>query len=96
MKEENEHFKVTRTVLLAQLLLESLDELKHTQYYKQDVKSSVNNLERKLERFLLKPNEHLVNGDAEETMMRLGRGFEFLLNQTLDNIYEADTMGKIR
>jgi hypothetical protein len=96
MKKENKHFKVTRTVLLAQLLLESLDEIKTTPYYKQDVKNSVNVLEKKLELFLSKPNKYLVNGEAEQTMMKLGRGFEFLLNQTLENIYEADPMEKIR
>ena len=42
---------------MAQLFLESLDDIKTTAYYKQDVRNLTNNLEKKLERFLSKPNE---------------------------------------
>lgn len=90
--KESEHFKVTRTILLAQLLLESLDDLKHTKYFKQDIKQSVNNTEKKLERFLKMPNTFLTDGEAEITMMKLSRGFEKLTNITLDEIYKADPL----
>lgn len=89
---EGQHRKVTKTILLAQLFLESIDDLKNTQYYKQDVKRATNNLEKKLERFLILPNQYLM-GEAEDVMMRLSRGAENILNQTLEDIYEQDSMG---
>jgi len=89
---EGQHRKVTKTILLAQLFLESIDDLKDTQYYRQDVKSATNNLEKKLERFLILPNKYLM-GEAEDVMMRLSRGAENILNQTLEDIYEQDSMG---
>lgn len=89
---EGQHRKVTKTILLAQLFLESIDDLKNTQYYKQDVKYATNNLEKKLERFLILPNQYLM-GEAEDVMMRLSRGAENMLNQTLENIYEQDSLG---
>lgn len=89
---EGQHRKVTKTILLAQLFLESIDDLKTTQYYKQDVKRATNNLEKKLERFLILPNQYLM-GEAEDIMMRLSRGAENILNQTLEDIYEQDSLG---
>lgn len=89
---EGQHRKVTKTILLAQLFLESIDDLKNTQYYKQDVKRATNNLEKKLERFLILPNQYLM-GEAEDIMMRLSRGAENILNQTLEDIYEQDSLG---
>ncbi len=89
---ERQHRKVTKTILLAQLFLESIDDLKTTQYYKQDVKRATNNLEKKLEQFLILPNQYLM-GEAEDVMMRLSRGAENILNQTLEDIYEQDSMG---
>ena len=89
---ERQHRKVTKTILLAQLFLESIDDLKTTQYYKQDVKRAANNLEKKLEQFLILPNQYLM-GEAEDVMMRLSRGAENILNQTLEDIYEQDSMG---
>ena len=89
---ERQHRKVTKTILLAQLFLESIDDLKTTQYYKQDVKRATNNLEKKLEQFLILPNQYLM-GEAEDVMMRLSRGAENILNQTLEDIYEQDSLG---
>lgn len=92
-RSKEHHLKVTRCVLMAQLFLESLDDIKTTAYYKQDVRNLTNNLEKKLERFLSKPNEYLIDGEAEQVMMKLGRGFEKLTNLTLDEIYENDPLG---
>lgn len=92
-RSKEHHLKVTRCVLMAQLFLESLDDIKTTAYYKQDVRNLTNNLEKKLERFLTKPNEYLIDGEAEQVMMKLGRGFEKLTNLTLDEIYENDPLG---
>jgi hypothetical protein len=92
-RSKEHHLKVTRCVLMAQLFLESLDDIKTTAYYKQDVRNLTNNLEKKLERFLSKPNEYLIEGEAEQVMMKLGRGFEKLTNLTLDEIYENDPLG---
>lgn len=92
-RSKEHHLKVTRCVLMAQLFLESLDDIKTTQYYKQDVRNLTNNLEKKLERFLSMPNQYMLDGEAEQVMMKLGRGFEKLTNLTLDEIYENDPMG---
>ena len=91
-RSKEHHLKVTRCVLMAQLFLESLDDIKTTQYYKQDVRNLTNNLEKKLERFLSMPNQYMLDGEAEQVMMKLGRGFEKLTNLTLDEIYESDPM----
>lgn len=92
-RSKEHHLKVTRCVLMAQLFLESLDDIKTTHYYKQDVKKLTNNLEKKLERFLSMPNQYMIDGEAEQVMMKLGRGFEKLTNLTLDEIYKSDPMG---
>ena len=92
-RSREHHLKVTRCVLMAQLFLESLDDIKTTQYYKQDVRNLTNNLEKKLEKFLSMPNQYMLDGEAEQVMMKLGRGFEKLTNLTLDEIYENDSMG---
>lgn len=92
-RSREHHLKVTRCVLMAQLFLESLDDIKTTQYYKQDVRNLTNNLEKKLEKFLSMPNQYMIDGEAEQVMMKLGRGFEKLTNLTLDEIYENDPMG---
>ena len=92
-RSREHHLKVTRCVLMAQLFLESLDDIKTTQYYKQDVRNLTNNLEKKLEKFLSMPNRYMLDGEAEQVMMKLGRGFEKLTNLTLDEIYENDPMG---
>lgn len=93
-RSKEHHLKVTRCVLMAQLFLESLDDIKTTAYYKQDIKKATNSLEKKLERFLRMPNEYLLDGEAEDTMMKLGRGFEKLTEMTLDQIYTADPLEK--
>ena len=85
-RSREHHLKVTRCVLMAQLFLESLDDIKTTQYYKQDVRNLTNNLEKKLEKFLSMPNQYMLDGEAEQVMMKLGRGFEKLTNLTLDEI----------
>lgn len=92
-RSKEHHLKVTRCVLMAQLFLESLDDIKTTQYYKQDVRNLTNNLEKKLEKFLSMPNRYMLDGEAEQVMMKLGRGFEKLTNLTLNEIYENDPMG---
>lgn len=92
-RSKEHHLKVTRCVLMAQLFLESLDDIKTTQYYKQDVRNLTNNLEKKLEKFLSMPNQYMLDGEAEQVMMKLGRGFEKLTNLTLNEIYENDPMG---
>ena len=92
-RSKEHHLKVTRCVLMAQLFLESLDDIKTTPYYKQDVRNLTNNLEKKLEKFLSMPNQYMIDGEAEQVMMKLGRGFEKLTNLTLDEIYENDPVG---
>lgn len=93
-RSKDHHLKVTRCVLMAQLFLESLDDIKTTAYYRQDIKKVTNTLERKLESFLSKPNQYMLNGEAEEVMMKLGRGFEKLRDLELEEIYDADPLNK--
>lgn len=91
-RSKDQHLKVTRTVLLSQLLLESLDDIKSTQYYRQDVRNLTNNLEKKLESFLIMPNRYLLQGDNEVIINKLSRGYEKLVNLTLDEIYDEDPL----
>ena len=59
--------KAVKLILLLQATLEQMDELKNTRVYRQDIKQSMTNLEKKIERFI---NPHIEQlGNTEEFMM---------------------------
>jgi hypothetical protein len=78
--------KAVKLVLLMQATLEQMDELKGTAVYKQDIKSLMNNLERKLERFV-KPHIEQIGMTDEFLMMRIQRGVDSIVSATLEEIH---------
>lgn len=78
----------TKLIILLQCSLELMDELKHTDLYRQDIKYAINNLERKLESSLRKPLSTLDDVDEkEDTFMGIQRGVHKMLEASLEEIY---------
>lgn len=85
--------KAVKLILLLQATLEQMDELKNTRVYRQDIKQSMTNLEKKIERFI---NPHIKQlGNTEEfMMMQIGRGIEEIVNKTLEEIHNEPSRNK--
>lgn len=69
-----------------QATLEQMDELKGTGVYKQDIKASINNLERKLEAFI-KPHIEQLGMTDEFLMMQIQRGIDSIVQSSLEDIH---------
>jgi hypothetical protein len=78
--------KAVKLILLMQATLEQMDELKSTAIYQKDVKHTMNNLERKLERFI-KPHIHQLAQTEEFMMMQISRGVDKIVQSTLEDIH---------
>lgn len=78
--------KAVKLILLMQSTLEQMDELKSTAVYQRDVKHTMNNLERKLERFI-KPHIHQLAQSEEFMMMQISRGIDKIVNSTLEELH---------
>jgi hypothetical protein len=78
--------KAVKLILLMQSTLEQMDELKSTDVYKKDIKMLMNNLERKLERFINPHIEQLGKTD-EFLMMQIQRGVDKIIESTLEDIH---------
>jgi len=69
-----------------QATLEQMDELKGTAIYKRDVKQLMNNLEKKLERFV-SPHIEQIGKTDEFLMMQIQRGVDKIIQSTLEDIH---------
>ena len=87
MAEEMDRFKkAVKLILLMQATLEQMDELKTTAVYQRDIKQSMNNLERKIERFI-KPHVRQLGETEEFIMMQISRGIDTIVNSSLEEIH---------
>jgi len=87
MAEDMDRFKkAVKLILLMQATLEQMDELKTTAVYQRDIKQSMNNLERKIERFI-KPHIRQLGETEEFMMMQISRGIDTIVNSTLEEIH---------
>lgn len=76
-----------------QATLEQMDELKDTRVYRQDIKSSMNTLEKKLERFV-RPHIKELAETEEFLMMQIQRGIDKIVSSTLEDIHNYNTDSK--
>ena len=87
MAEDMDRFKkAVKLILLMQATLEQMDELKTTAVYQRDIKQSMNNLERKIERFI-KPHIRQLGETEEFMMMQISRGIDTIVNSSLEEIH---------
>ena len=85
--------KAVKLILLMQATLEQMDELKDTRVYRQDIKSSMNTLEKKLERFV-RPHIKELAETEEFLMMQIQRGIDKIVSSTLEDIHNYNTDSK--
>jgi DNA integrity scanning protein DisA with diadenylate cyclase activity len=87
MAEDMDRFKkAVKLILLMQATLEQMDELKTTAIYQRDIKQSMNNLERRIERFI-KPHIKQLGESEEFMMMQISRGIDTIVNSSLEEIH---------
>jgi DNA integrity scanning protein DisA with diadenylate cyclase activity len=87
MAEDMDRFKkAVKLILLMQATLEQMDELKTTAVYQRDIKQSMNNLERRIERFI-KPHIKQLGESEEFMMMQISRGIDTIVNSSLEEIH---------
>jgi hypothetical protein len=71
----NEQVTIFRSVCLMQALAENLDDLKHTRFYRQEMKNRLNHLRGDLSLYLRTLSETFW-GEDEEIMMHISRGID--------------------
>lgn len=82
--------EVLKLMIILQASLEQMDEIKEISHiYRQDIKKSVNNLERKLEAYL-KPMLETIPKEQEEIFMQIQRGVDQIVNNTLEDIHNIN------
>lgn len=99
MSEESKHteeglkkFRDTlKLIILLQATLEQMDEIKQIPHlYRQDIKKSINNLEKKLERWLRPLLAGGIPKDQEGIFMQIQRGVDTILEKTLEEIHNEE------
>lgn len=91
-KEGLKKFRETmKLIILLQASLEQMDEIKSIPHlYRQDIKKSVNNLEKKLEMWLRPLLQGAIPEEQEGIFMQIQRGVDTLLEKTLEEIHNAE------
>ena len=86
----NRFREVLKLIIILQASLEQMDEIKEISHiYRQDIKKSVNNLERKLEVYL-KPMLDTIPKEQEEIFMQIQRGVDQIISSTLEDIHNIN------
>lgn len=80
-----------KTILLAQLLVEQLDELKDTTLYNGTIKNLSNKLEKVLHPFCRKHYDNLYSDDVQNSINVLDVIIDQLVHNSLINIEKLDT-----
>jgi hypothetical protein len=92
MSEDYDKFhKAVKQILLMQATLEQMDELKSTAVYQRDIKNVMNNLERKIEKFI-KPHIAQLGQTDEFLMMQIQRGIDKIVQSTLEEIHNEQAV----
>ena len=87
MTDNDDRFrKAVKLILLMQATLEQMDELKTTAVYQKDIKQSMNNLEKRIERFI-RPHVKQLGETEEFMMMQISRGVDKIVNSTLEDLH---------
>lgn len=95
MKHTDDGLKKFRDVLklmvLLQATLEQMDEIKNIPHlYRQDLKKSVNVLEKKIEHWLRPMLDGAIIPEEEFTFMQIQRGVEKILSKTIEEIHNEE------
>jgi len=77
--------EAVKLVALLQASLEQMDELKGSRFYKQKVKNLMSNLEKELERYLVKPLGALDDQDPE-LLTKIQYNVELVLGMDLEEL----------
>lgn len=85
MTRDESNRLAVKLIVSLQCALELMDELKHTTLYAQNIKMSINTLEKHLEKHLNNPLNTL-HEDTEKTFMAIQRGVHQLLDSTLEDL----------
>ena len=82
---------VMKLMILLQASLEQMDEIKKIHHlYRQDIKKSVNTLEKKLEAWLRPILDDSIPEEQEHVFMWIQRGVDSILDKTLEDIHNAN------
>ena len=95
MKHTDDGLKKFRDVLklmvLLQATLEQMDEIKNIPHlYRQDLKKSVNVLEKKIEQWLRPMLDGSIIPEEEFTFMQIQRGVDKILSKTIEEIHNEE------
>lgn len=90
MRKEDRDFeqfnKAVKLTLLMQASLELMDDMRGLKMYRHDIKSTMNTLEKKIERHINKALLEMGKND-EFIMMQIQRGIDQILDKTLEEIH---------
>lgn len=91
-EEQMDRFRgVVKLMVVLQASLEQMDEIKEISHlYRQDIKKSINTLEKKLEIYL-RPILDTIPLDQEGIFMQIQRGVDSILESTLEDIHNEET-----
>lgn len=82
---------VMKLMILLQASLEQMDEVKEIKHlYRQDIKKSINTLEKKLEYWLRPLLDGSIPKDQEGIFMQIQRGVDSILQKTLEDIHNEE------
>lgn len=89
MSEENSvEYKLVKLLIVSQVYLEMLDELKDTKVYRHNLKRSINNVTKDIETFLSNMYKHMpMDNSVEEAFLAIQRGVEVLAAADVDTLY---------
>ena len=77
--------KAVKLLTLLQCCLEYMDELKGTRLYRQDIKKTMHNLEKKIELAINKPINEMYN-TSEDLSSLIQKGVEIVLDMDIDEL----------
>lgn len=88
-EEYQKHLTMVKLIVTSQLIVELVDDLKGTAYFRQDVKFHAKNLSDKLLSILTTSYKFIDGKEEEEEVYRfVERGFRKLLDTTVEEMYE--------
>ena len=79
-----------KTVLLAQLFIENLDELKDTTLFKQSTKGLINRLERELTPLVKEHYDNIYSEDVQDSIDVLDTVIEEIVHEAIVDVKEVE------
>lgn len=86
--EHTVEYKLVKLLIVSQVYLELLDELKVTNVYRHNLKRAVNNVTIDVENFLSSMYKQMhMDNEKEEAFLAIQRGVEILAAADIDALY---------